>query len=303
MVKKIIVFFVFSFFLMITVGVADYYILGGSDIMKGIEVGEFKDIEKNKEMILKLSIARMLLALAMFAPFISVLLTKYIFKESDSIGKLTGLNFKVDLNHILLAILIPLAISILTFLVNIVLIKLGFLKVESSNLEKVLSFLNFKNILIQFVFIIIAGISLNALFAFGEEAGWRGYLVYLLRQQNFWTATMVIGILWGFWHSPVIYLLGYNYGTSNNIIGIFVMMLFTVSLTPWMLYLRLKSGSSIVPAIFHGVLNASAGYSTLLGGDPIITSVAGIFGIVIINLFNIPLFISRETRKKLEEIF
>ena len=54
----------------------------------------------------------------------------------------------------------------------------------------------------------------NALFAFGEEFGWRGYLQpKLLALMSPPRALLVMGVIWGVWHWPLI-LLGYEYGTG-----------------------------------------------------------------------------------------
>ena len=57
---------------------------------------------------------------------------------------------------------------------------------------------------------LLAGITVNAIAAFGEEYGWRNYLVGALRELKFWKAALFIGIVWGIWHSPLI-LMGHNY--------------------------------------------------------------------------------------------
>ena len=57
---------------------------------------------------------------------------------------------------------------------------------------------------------LIAGITINAIAAFGEEYGWRNYLVGALCEVKFWKAALFIGIVWGIWHFPLI-LMGHNY--------------------------------------------------------------------------------------------
>lgn len=51
-----------------------------------------------------------------------------------------------------------------------------------------------------------------AIFALGEEIGWRGYLLpILMKLMNKKRAILLNGILWGLAHAPLIYL-GFNYG-------------------------------------------------------------------------------------------
>ncbi|MDQ0339970.1 membrane protease YdiL (CAAX protease family) [Caldalkalibacillus uzonensis] len=42
---------------------------------------------------------------------------------------------------------------------------------------------------------LIAGLTINALFAFGEELGWRGYLLKACQPLGFWKASLFIGVI------------------------------------------------------------------------------------------------------------
>ncbi|MEQ8934714.1 MAG: hypothetical protein RIE56_02850, partial [Amphiplicatus sp.] len=59
----------------------------------------------------------------------------------------------------------------------------------------------------------VAGVLPNAIAAFGEEAGWRGYLWTQTRGWGFWRASLFVGLVWGLWHAPII-IAGHNYGTG-----------------------------------------------------------------------------------------
>ena len=108
---------------------------------------------------------------------------------------------------------------------------------------------------------LFAGISINALFAFGEEAGWRGYLLRQFEGRNFSLAALAIGGIWGLWHAPLI-LLGHNY-PQHPVAGVFMMIVLGILLTFVIQYVRIKSGSVIVAAIMHGTYNAVAGTALL----------------------------------------
>ncbi len=105
--------------------------------------------------------------------------------------------------------------------------------------------------------VLLMGSTINAVFAFGEEFGWRGYLLWELAPMGFWHASVVIGIVWGLWHAPLI-LAGYNYA-SFPIVGILAMVAACVAFSPLYTYLVLKARSVIAAALLHGVFNASAG--------------------------------------------
>lgn len=109
---------------------------------------------------------------------------------------------------------------------------------------------------------LFTGATINALLAFGEESGWRGYLLSQFKGQHFTKSALIIGAIWGVWHSPLI-LLGHNY-PEHPVAGVFMMVLFCMAFAPLIQYFRVKSGSVIVAAIIHGTFNAVAGLSILL---------------------------------------
>lgn len=109
---------------------------------------------------------------------------------------------------------------------------------------------------------IIAGLTVNGLFAFGEEYGWRGVLADLLRPLGLGRATLLTGVLWGFWHAPII-VLGHNYGTEWGW-GIPAMIAWTVPLSFVLTALRERTGSVLAPSFLHGAYNGVIGLFTLL---------------------------------------
>ena len=120
------------------------------------------------------------------------------------------------------------------------------------------------------------GAVFNGIFAFGEEVGWRGWLVPALRPLGLWPSLILSGALWGFWHSPLI-LLGYNFA-EPNLLGVVLMTVACAVLGVLMGWTRLRTGS-VWPAVFaHGSLNASAGLAALFvaAGSP--TPPAAILG-------------------------
>lgn len=136
--------------------------------------------------------------------------------------------------------------------------------------------------------ILFAGITINALVALGEELMWRGYLWERTRELGFWPASLQIGVVWGVWHAPLVYLLGYNY-PQHRLLGVVFMVVFTILLTPWMLYLREKGGAVAAAAIFHGALNAAAGVSVYVFSKPndLLIGLTGLGGFVVLALANL----------------
>ena len=127
---------------------------------------------------------------------------------------------------------------------------------------------------------LIAGLTINAVAGFGEESGWRGFMVKEYRNLKFWDAALRIGIVWGIWHAPMI-LMGHNY-PEHNLIGVGMMTVWCILLSPVFLYVRLKSKSVIAASIMHGTLNASAGIPImyLLGGNDLTIGLTGFSGFI-----------------------
>ena len=128
---------------------------------------------------------------------------------------------------------------------------------------------------------LIAGITVNAVAAFGEEYGWRNYLVGALREVEFWKAALFIGIVWGIWHFPLI-LMGHNYPNEPRW-GVLLMVVFCILLGVIELYFVLKSKSMIVAAILHGTINAVSGMTIyfILGGNDFLNGMPGLSGFIV----------------------
>lgn len=112
---------------------------------------------------------------------------------------------------------------------------------------------------------LVAGFTVNGLFAFGEEYGWRGVLMDELAPLGPVRANLLTGVLWGLWHAPII-ALGFNY-PGTPVAGALVMCIWVTPLSFILWRSRELSGSVLAPAVIHGAFNGSAGVLTLLVAD------------------------------------
>lgn len=113
----------------------------------------------------------------------------------------------------------------------------------------------------QIVLAILLAPFFNMLFTLGEELGWRGFLLPHLMPLGQWKAILVSGVIWGFWHAPVI-MQGHNY-PGYPILGVFMMIVFCVLLGAIFSWMYLNTKSPWVAALAHGSVNAVAGLPIL----------------------------------------
>ena len=143
----------------------------------------------------------------------------------------------------------------------------------------------------------IAGATINAVAAFGEELGWRGLLQREWARWGFWKSSLCIGMIWGVWHAPFI-LHGYNY-PGHPVAGIVAMTAWAMLFSPLIAYVRIRSGTVIAAAIMHGAVNGTAIAPALVisGGDSLRVGVMGIPGMVTLALLNLGLLWLEKTGK------
>lgn len=149
-------------------------------------------------------------------------------------------------------------------------------------------------IIAQLVMIPI-GALFNAVFAVGEEIGWRGFLLPKLLPMGVFPAVVVSGIIWGLWHAPVI-LLGYNYPEGPRWLAMACMCGMCIGLAGLLSWLRLRTRSVWPCAVGHGAFNASAGLYALLAAvgekvDPMVATPLGWTGWLIPLALSVFLFV------------
>lgn len=91
--------------------------------------------------------------------------------------------------------------------------------------------------------------------SFGEEFGWRGYLLPRLMPLGEIKASLILGIIWSIWHFPVL-LTGVLYG-GNSLWLVLPVFVFTVTMSAFA-YTWLGTASrhsSVLASVFHGSTN------------------------------------------------
>lgn len=251
-------------------------------------------------------VAQALVSSVMFIPSISALLARVITKEKFSARNLMiTLNLKGNLKYYALAwfgtVLLIVLGSVIYFLIFPKQFDpgLGYLRAvldeqaQSVGMELTDGLL-WKTMITQTVMGIFMSPFLNAINCFGEEWGWRGYLLpKMLKQFKIVPTLLITGVIWGLWHMPLI-IMGHNYGVGYPgypYVGILEMCVFCVAFGIILSYVTIKTKSCIPAIMGHGVMNGFAAvgicftsltnpFNILLGPAP--TGIIGGLGIIVV---------------------
>ena len=142
------------------------------------------------------------------------------------------------------------------------------------------------------IILILAGVQsvvlaplLFILIFFGEEYGWRGYLQNELIKLGRVRGVLLVGLIWGAWHWPII-LMGVNY-PGHPLLGVLLNTLNTIGIAVVLGFAVLKSGSVLLAAYLHGIMDQLINFIVTLGfrpHDPAFSFGIGIYGIMILAL-------------------
>jgi len=140
---------------------------------------------------------------------------------------------------------------------------------------------------------------LNVVATFGEEFGWRAYLLPKLMPLGGRQAVIILGLIWGVWHWPVI-AMGYEFGMRYPGFpwsGMMLFLLLTISGSALLSWVALHGRSVWPAAIGHAALNGIGNIAaiftrgqppSLLGPAPV-----GLIALVPFLIFALILFLSR----------
>lgn len=97
-------------------------------------------------------------------------------------------------------------------------------------------------------------ILIGAVHAIGETTFWWGYIYKKLEHLHPIKTLLIIGVMWGLWHAPLILMTSGYFYDKHRLEGVAIMPLFTLVLSPLMLYFRRKGGCVLTPTIFYGAI-------------------------------------------------
>jgi membrane protease YdiL (CAAX protease family) len=107
----------------------------------------------------------------------------------------------------------------------------------------------------------------TAVYAFGQEFGWRGYLQgQAIQSAGLAQGLILVGLIWAAWYFPLIQL-GYRFPGNPGLGGFLLMPLGTIALSVIAGWLYQVSGSIWAPTLFHTGLLVTADFSLIGLGD------------------------------------
>lgn len=138
------------------------------------------------------------------------------------------------------------------------------------------------------VFLVVAGA-----ITYGEELGWRGYLLPELTERvGPVAATALVGVVWALYHAPALYFGAQATGLGDPVVVAAIQMgaVFTVAAFPAAYSYFLSDGSVIPPLVFHltwNVLNpwvlgnVYTNVEGFVAGQVILVSGEGLLGLLL----------------------
>jgi membrane protease YdiL (CAAX protease family) len=131
------------------------------------------------------------------------------------------------------------------------------------------------------------------LIALGEEYGWRGFLLpRMLNKFNLFYSSIVLGLIWGFWHFPA-YLIGTGVPLQMNFMVFLLWVILGTLFISWIYY---YTKSVLTSILAHIGANAAFNYLLIL---PEFTGSMNTFWIFIIYLSIMMMIVFYVRRKDL----
>ncbi|MDE5894237.1 MAG: CPBP family intramembrane metalloprotease [Acetatifactor sp.] len=203
-----------------------------------------------------------LVCLGMLGPAAAMLLTRYVTREGFAVtgdaSMLLGISFRdKKWIYFVMAMFLPWIYyelgNGLLLLVNQGAFDIGNpSKLGISDAERGIVFM-------QPIAAIVSG-TIVSFAAFGEEAGWRGYMMpKMVRLWGVKKAVLAGGIIWGMWHWPLT-CIGHNFGRDYwgyPFTGLAAVCIMCITMGIILTYVTCRSGSVWPAVILHAVNNAS----------------------------------------------
>ena len=256
------------------------------------------------------TLTTLLIAAIMFFPAIGVFLTRLITKEGFK-NSFMKPNFKGNIKTYLLAYFGPGLLTLLGTGLYFLIFpshydpEFGFVisTIEASGAS--LGDVTPQMVIVSQIFMaLFLGPIMNFITCFGEDWGWRGYLLPKMAEKLPMIPMLFInGVIWGLWHAPIT-AIGHNYGVGYPLFpftGIAAMCFFCVVMGIFLSYVTMKTKSCVPAILGHGAINSIAGigmFFTVDGGNPFLgpapTGIVGAIPFIIVAVIMLIFYFGKE---------
>lgn len=261
------------------------------------------------------SVTTLLIAVVMFFPALGVLLTRLITKEGFKNAWLCP-NFKGNIKTYLLAYFGPGILTFLGIFIYFLIFPNHFdpefefiaatLEAAGTSAEEAGMSLSML-VISQALSGLLLGPIMNFVTCFGEEWGWRGYLLPKMAEKLPAIPMLLVnGVIWGLWHAPLT-AIGHNYGVGYPgfpFTGIAAMCGFCIVMGIFLSYVSMKTKSCVPAVLGHGAINSIAGlgmYFTKNGGNPFIgpapTGIVGAIPFIVVAVIMLVFYFGNDKKE------
>lgn len=265
------------------------------------------------------SLSTLLTAAVMFFPTVGVLLTRLITKEGFKNAWLHP-HLKGNIKTYFLAYFGPGVLTLVGILVYFLIFpshydpEFGFMQMtlEAAGASADMYPMSLATlVLTQALTGLFLGPILNFFTCFGEEWGWRGYLLPKMAEKLPPIPMLLVnGIIWGLWHAPLT-AIGHNYGVGYlgfPFTGIAAMCFFCIVMGIFLSYVSMKTKSCIPAVLGHGAINSIGTlgtYFTVDGGNPFIgpapTGIVGAIPFIIVAVIMLVFYFRTNKKEEMME--
>lgn len=125
---------------------------------------------------------------------------------------------------------------------------------------------------------ILVGFFLYQLLTSGtEEIGWRGYMLpEMLKTMTPWKASVQLGVIWAFWHTPIVLYIFFRQGMAvPQILSSFVgFVVGTIAMSAFHTYFFVRTRNAVLSMLIHAIGNTVPMLFGFFIGESYVVSVA-----------------------------
>ncbi|MEZ4671818.1 MAG: type II CAAX endopeptidase family protein [Anaerolineae bacterium] len=236
------------------------------------------------------TVGNILNVIAIAGPTLSALILTAITQGTKGLQEISSRlqNWRVPVRWYVIALLLPFLLIVISLVISY------FMMTPAPALSGSKSLLL---LLPEFVRILFFGGPL------GEEIGWRGFaLPRLLAGRNTFSASIILGVIWGLWHAPIYAVPGTGQNEIVRNDGSFVVffaafVIWTIGLSILFTWLyRITQGNLLMMILFHAAINTAVFLPFLLGmqNSPVTMVNAGLTWVTAFLVSRRPIFMENK---------